>query len=114
MRVFWDDSAYSRLFRVLGYVPPAEYVAGCYGSHVPARAGTQQAESPQNPARFSNAPTAARSRLDLRKEADGLPLVGIRAYERRPAVNKPGVLVRVSRATIVTPEREPQSGLPAR
>ena len=35
-----------RLFSAIGYVPPAEYEAGCYSSHVPALAGTQQTESP--------------------------------------------------------------------
>ncbi len=35
-----------RLFGALGHVPPAEHEAGCYSSHVPAKAGTQQTESP--------------------------------------------------------------------
>ena len=40
-----------RLFSAIGYVPPAEYEAGCYYPRVPAgyplrRAGTQQAGSP--------------------------------------------------------------------
>ena len=30
-----------RLFSAIGYVPPAEYEAGCYSSHVPVLAGTQ-------------------------------------------------------------------------
>ena len=35
-----------RLFSAIGYVPPAEYEAGCYSSHVPAGTGTQQTGSP--------------------------------------------------------------------
>lgn len=35
-----------RLHGAIGYVPPAEYEAGWYSSSVPARAGTQQTESP--------------------------------------------------------------------
>jgi len=35
-----------RLFGAIGYVPPAEYEAGCYSSPVPALAGTQQTGSP--------------------------------------------------------------------
>jgi putative transposase len=42
-----------RLFSATGYVPPVEYEADCYSSHVSALAGTQQAESPRNPGRFS-------------------------------------------------------------
>ena len=35
-----------RLFGAIGYIPPAEYEASGYSSHVPALAGTQQTESP--------------------------------------------------------------------
>ena len=35
-----------RLFSPIGYVPPAEYEASCYSSHVPAGTGTQQTKSP--------------------------------------------------------------------
>ena len=35
-----------RLFSAIGYVPPAEYEAGCYSSPVPALGGTQQTRSP--------------------------------------------------------------------
>lgn len=35
-----------RLHSAIGYVPPAEYESACYGSPVPALAGTQTTGSP--------------------------------------------------------------------
>jgi hypothetical protein len=42
--VYWFNNR--RMFGAIGCVPPAEHEASGYSSQVPARAGTQQTESP--------------------------------------------------------------------